>query len=341
MCSLRVKNCCSRLISKLPAKCTALCVRLVYKSIHCVYKRIMVTCFESSDTGMAILDRTSSDALDDVGDAVQGWLNEAMNGVGVSDENELSSVKFNKPKKDILCKWLEDVSKALIRQRDLIVDLQDAVGGYKTDLLSSRGAVITLQSELLQCKTEQLQSLQNAVQDTVKDTVKTEIKSYGDAVKKNLQLQSSPVIPRKTLKTVVQNVMQEEDRSRNLLVFGLKEEADEQVKDKIEAVLLELGEKPRIEACRVGRTDASHSTSQACRPVKVTVASPTVVRQILIKAKKLKDSESSSSVFICPDRSPDERVAQRKLVLELKKKSSEQPDRRHYIKGGKVCSTGD
>ena len=108
---------------------------------------------------------------------------------------------------------------------------------------------------------------------------------------------------------------------------------------KIEELFMQLGEKPRFEAIRIGRKDASSSVSKACRPVKVALASPTVVRQILTKAKNLKDFEELRSVFICPDRSLEERVVQRKLVVELKNKTTEQPGRRHYIRGGKVCST--
>lgn len=301
----------------------------------------MVTCFEASGSGMAILDRTNPDAVEDVSGEAQGWINEVMRSLGTDVEEGLSSTKFNKMKKETLCSWLAGVIKSLIKQRDLIVDLQDAVNGYKTDLLGSRGTVISLQGELLQQKTEQLNSLKIAVQATVKDTMKdsakSEIKSYGNAVKKNLK--SSPVIPHKTLKTVIHNVMQEEDRSRNLLIFRLKEEPDEQVKSRVEEVLLELGEKPLIEVCRLGTSDSGSSTSQTCRPVKVTLANATVVPQILSRTKKLKDSERYSSVFICPDRSPDERAAQRTLVQELKKRSSEQPNSRHFIRSGKVCST--
>ena len=49
-----------------------------------------------------------------------------------------------------------------------------------------------------------------------------------------------------TPKAVVRNVVEEEGRS--LMVFGLPEEANENLCDKVAAVLQEIGEKPRIEA---------------------------------------------------------------------------------------------
>ena len=85
----------------------------------------------------------------------------------------------------------------------------------------SRGFVIKLQGELLESKSEQLKSVQTAVQTTVKDTVQAEIRSYSDVVKKTDSAAFTP----ETLKKVFKNVVEEEDRSRNLMVFGLEEEA--------------------------------------------------------------------------------------------------------------------
>ena len=61
-------------------------------------------------------------------------------------------------------------------------------------------------------------------------------------------------------------------------------------------------------------------------------------RVILGKAKALKKTTKFRSVFITPDRSPDEREFQRQLVGELKKRTKEVPNLRHYISGGRVRS---
>ena len=76
----------------------------------------------------------------------------------------------------------------------------------------------------------------------------------------------------------------------------------------------------------------------ADRPVKVTLTSSTIVQQILTRERHLRSSELFSKVFISPDRSPEERTEQQKLVLELTKRSNDEPDKIHFIKGGKVCS---
>ena len=161
----------------------------------------------------------------------------------------------------------------LIRQQIALESKRIAIEGLKTQLIGSRGHVIQLQGKLLESKDEQLSSLQKDVQSAVQETVKTEIRSYGDAVKKNLTTNPPVSIPPQTLKRVVQNVIEVEDRSRNLLVFGLKEQKEEQVAQSVGDVFLQLGEKPRLEASRIGRKVGSSAT---CRPVKVTLSSSTL-----------------------------------------------------------------
>ena len=109
----------------------------------------------------------------------------------------------------------------------------------------------------------------------------------------------------------------------------------EQLDSKVGNLFLELGEKPRSTAVRVGKRSVA---ATGCRPVKVTLASSTAVRQLLINAKQLRQVVKLKSVYLSPDRTPEERVLQRELIKELKTKNSEQSDHHHYIKGGKIVS---
>ena len=82
------------------------------------------------------------------------------------------------------------------------------------------------------------------------------VKSYNEAMNA-VKSASTPtsegtVLNQETLRTVVKQVVAEEDRSRNLMVFGLDEEEDEQLHEKVTAIFEELGEKPRHEAVRLG-----------------------------------------------------------------------------------------
>ena len=50
------------------------------------------------------------------------------------------------------------------------------------------------------------------------------------------------------LKTVVKSVVEEEDRSKNFLIFGLPEDLRKQINTKVNKVLEELGEKSKVGA---------------------------------------------------------------------------------------------
>ncbi len=136
------------------------------------------------------------------------------------------------------------------------------------------------------------------------------------------------------MKTVVQTAVREEDRSRNIMVFGLPEQKGEILNDNVAEVFEQLGAKPKIEACRLGRT----AEGKATRPVKVTLSSNSTVNQILFNARTLRHVQKFKSVFIAPDRSPDDRAKQNQLVQQLKKMKDSEPEKRHFIRGGKVCT---
>ena len=216
-------------------------------------------------------------------------------------------------------------------QRDLVVQQENA------ELVSCRKRIIELQDELIQCKNDQLQALQTTVKSSVEDSVKAKFKTYSAVVKKNLP--PTNIAP-ETVKILVRSVVEEEDRSRSIMVFGLSEEAgegEEQLVSKVEEVLLEIGEKPRVEAIRLGTS--SNSASTRTRPVKVTVGSSLAVNQILAKAKRLGQSTKFSRVFISPDRSPAQRAEHRALVLALKDKRESDPSKRYYVRDGKFLCT--
>ena len=121
----------------------------------------------------------------------------------------------------------------------------------------------------------------------------------------------------------VKSAIQEDDRSINLIIFGLVENDKEQIDSKVANLLRELGEKPRLSACTIGAMP-SETVLNFCRPVKCTLTSSSVVRQILTKLNKRES-------FICPDRSPEEREARCALIVELKTAATNQPYYKHFI----------
>ena len=84
----------------------------------------------------------------------------------------------------------------------------------------------------------------------------------------------------------MKNVIEEEKRSKNLIVFGLDESKDERIDGKVSALFLQIGEKPRVSVSRIGmkKTD---TVCNHVRPVKVALTNSTATRQILTKSLQL------------------------------------------------------
>ena len=82
-----------------------------------------------------------------------------------------------------------------------------------------------------------------------------------------------------------------------------------------------MGDKPRVFVPRIGKNGPK-------RPVKVTFSTPSTAQRTLPQAKQL--------LFIGPDRSVEERTQNKLLVQELHRRGTEQPTKRHLIRGGAV-----
>ena len=196
------------------------------------------------------------------------------------------------------------------------------VDALKSESKSAVKELAEVQSELLQSKRDQIEYFQNGVQSTIK----TELKSYSEAVKKSKNEQ----VTLKKIKTVVKDIV--EDRSRNIMMFGLQETERENLDYKVRDIFEELKEKPLFRAERVGRKTSEDSD----RPVKVSMESSLIVSDILKKSKELKQSVFSH-VFLKPDRTLEQRLKHKKIVAELKKSIQEAQEKHHFIKNGEVC----
>ena len=62
----------------------------------------------------------------------------------------------------------------------------------------------------------------------------------------------SSLLDQNTLNTAVKNVVEEEDQSENFIIFGLPEDPKEQINRKVNEVLEQLGENPKVEAVQIG-----------------------------------------------------------------------------------------
>ena len=275
------------------------------------------------------------------------WVDQVVLELGIKSHTQLSPEICRKPIKEISGTWLSDSLIVLRRVCVEFLKYRSDTAPLQSGLIKSQKQIIDLQAELLACKNEQLAykneqlACQNeqlqSVQSSVKTTVEESIKAEFDMYSSKLQSPAAAIAP-DTVKSFVKTVVEEEDRSRSLMVFGLAESSKENLSTKISAVLQDIGEKPRFEACRVGKSTSGDDKKKA-RPVKVTVSSSMIACHILSKSRNLRNTDDHSSVFICPDRSPGQRARHRELVQELKARENAEPEKKHFIKRGAVHST--
>ena len=251
--------------------------------------------------------------------------------------------------KEKLAGWLETVAHILDQYcipwlqkaaplAEEVRQLRSDVGSLKAENADYQKRIIDLQNQLIVKQEEQLTSVKSTVEAemktysaAVKETVGTEMKTYSSAVSKSCSAALAP----KKLQTAVKKVAEKEERSKNVIIYGLEENSNEELQAKVFKVLEEIGDKPVIEDClRIGALKENST-----RPVKFSLRSSAHVAQVLRNARKLRTLEGYESVYICPDRSLEERRAYKKLVDELKEKRDSERDKVHFIRHNKVVSS--
>ena len=128
--------------------------------------------------------------------------------------------------------------------------------------------------------------------------------------------------------------MSDEDRSRNVIIFGLNETDEENLTERVDRdeLFQQISLKPRYEAVRLGR-----KLAEKTRPVRILLANSSILHQLFSKSNELRLSQQHKTVFIAPDRSSEEQARNHQLVLELKQKSREDLNKRYYIRSGIIC----
>ena len=228
--------------------------------------------------------------------------------------------------KDVLAKHLVNALKLIERQNMLVINQRVHASSYREEIMKLQSNVIdTQKKEMDKFKREVCQD----ITETVQNSVNTGIKSYSDAVKSCDIGSSSPVISKEALKTVAKQVAVEEELSKNVMLFCLPEEENEDLNQSVREVFEQLGEKPSFEATRLGRKKES-----SIRPIKVVLSSVSSAQSILFRSRDLRSSEKYKSVYASPDRTVEERIHHRELVQQLKRKIIEEPQKKHFIKGG-------
>ena len=241
-------------------------------------------------------------------------------------------------KGDLNVKFLQAM-QLIERQHNMIINQRVHMSQHQSRMIELQDQVISLQERLLTAN-EGLFKARKVSEDFKTEIVNTFQKevcsvkqSFSDVVKSGSLKTSAATISTESIKSVAKQIALEEELGRNIMVFGLCEEQNEDICTKVSDVLESLGERPRVEACRIGKKSPS-----ATRPVKVSLSSSSIVQQILKNSSKLSGTEKFKRVFLAPDRTAEERAHRKELVLELKRRAEVEKDKKLFIRGGKICS---
>ena len=253
-----------------------------------------------------------------------GDMVKMANGVHIASQLSPGSLNCRDIKKEQLAEWLYTAVYLLDRCSLPLMGLAAKQNGQleklKDEKITDQDKIIELQNKLIKKKDEEL--------NVVKNTVSSELKSYSSVLRESC---SAALEPRKIV-SAVRKVAEREDRSKNVIVFGVPEEQEENVDNKVKLLLEKLEEKPHTaNCCRIGQSKPGIS-----RPIRFKVQSSDSVYQILRKAKQLRDTEGYERVFISPDRTVEERISRQKLVNELKEKRAAEPNKHYIIRKGEV-----
>ena len=122
-------------------------------------------------------------------------------------------------------------------------------------------------------------------------------------------------------------------QSEKVFLYGLEESAEEEkTEEAVLSVLQHTNEKPRVVSCR----RLGEKKEGKRRPVKVVLHNREMVRCILARSGVLREVEGMRDVYLCPDRTVEERSERKKLVAQLKQQRETMPDVKWGIVRGSV-----
>ena len=147
--------------------------------------------------------------------------------------------------RDKLISWLETVCCILdsfaLPLLDCGTGMIDDYQKLKDEKILHQETIIKLQDKLIEKRETETSSVQS--------TVKTELQSYSAVVSQSCKA----ALAQKKIAAAVKKVNDKEDRSKNVVIYGMQEASGEDISERVEELLTEIDEKPRIQdCCRIG-----------------------------------------------------------------------------------------
>ena len=221
---------------------------------------------------------------------------------------------------------MDSVGVPLLKTATEAIDSRnERIDELQRSKIDDQQTIIKLHEEISKKRSDELID----VKSTVQSTVQSEMQSYSEIAKKNCP---PTTLTSKTIEAAVKRVCDREDRSRNVIVYGVEETNGDVLQDKVKKILEEIDERPVMRDCvRVG---VKRSGATLPRPVKFSLSNADHVAQGLRSARRLHTIEGYKSVYICPDRTVQERKS-----YKLKEKRKSEPNRTHSIRNNRIVSS--
>ena len=269
--------------------------------------------------------RVDLDIMGTVSNDMNQWIRNFKAETVCKTHQEVTKEKLMSHSKETLANCLLKGYQTVYSHVDKLESSRVCVEKLKSELIAAQRLAMTLQQQLLDLQAKEL----NTMPAVVGEAVNKGIKQYSHIVSEGIEKSKS--LNKEKLKEAVQEAVTEEDRSKNVVIFGLSEEPSEDLDDKVTSLFEEIEERPSFEATRVGRV-----SEERIRPVKVSLRNSDIAHGLLSKAKQLKETTAYRKVYIAPDRSPEERIKHRKLVAEMREQVRENPDQYFFIYAGSI-----
>ena len=171
-------------------------------------------------------------------DARDSVFDEMCKELNITNRQHIQACYLNRRTvtKEKLVGWLETVCYILdsfcVPLLDNAVPIVDRIGELQKEKIDDQARILELQRDLIDRRDNELK--------TVHETVQTEMKSYSSVVAKSC----SAALASKKIEAAVRKVSDKDERSKNVIIYGIEEKDNEKLKEKIETVLEEIGEKP-------------------------------------------------------------------------------------------------
>ena len=168
--------------------------------------------------------------------------------------------------------------------------------------------------------TEKIVKSNTTFMETYADKVK-ELNNVSNTIKEVIQESTQPELSKpNTIIDSIKEYNERENRKNNLVMYGLPESGH--LPTQIKGICYELKVKGLeiIETKRLGNT--SNQTTNKPRPLLIKFKTIEQKRELLSKAKHLRQSKVYKSIFISPDLTLQERNENKKLIDELRQRKA-------------------